>query len=148
MQGFYNEINSATLTGAIDVVVVKQEDGSYVSSPFHVRFGKMGVLRAREKVVSKLFDKTPGTESVNPFIFTVMGSTVLFTVSIHLEIGNVPILASVIGVRANAWCEWAFYFEQYRHIHNTLKSVADLELCQGGHMTCETSGCTRQPYLF
>ena len=52
MQGFYNEINSATLTGAIDVVVVKQEDGSYVSSPFHVRFGKMGVLRAREKVVS------------------------------------------------------------------------------------------------
>ena len=52
LQGFYNEINSATLTGAIDVVVVKQEDGSYVSSPFHVRFGKMGVLRAREKVVS------------------------------------------------------------------------------------------------
>ena len=52
LQGFYNEINSATLTGAIGVVVVKQEDGSYVSSPFHVRFGKMGVLRAREKVVS------------------------------------------------------------------------------------------------
>ena len=51
-QGFYNDINSATLTGAIDVVVVKQEDGSYVSSPFHVRFGKMGVLRAREKIVS------------------------------------------------------------------------------------------------
>ncbi len=33
-------------------MVVQQEDGSYVSSPFHVRFGKMGVLRAREKVVS------------------------------------------------------------------------------------------------
>lgn len=48
---FYNEINSATLTGAIDVIVVQQEDGTYSSSPFHVRFGKIGVLRSREKVV-------------------------------------------------------------------------------------------------
>ncbi|XP_066974000.1 phosphatidate phosphatase LPIN3 isoform X16 [Macrobrachium rosenbergii] len=48
---FYNEINAATLTGAIDVVVVRQEDGTFLSSPFHVRFGKMGVLRSREKVV-------------------------------------------------------------------------------------------------
>ncbi|XP_076456760.1 phosphatidate phosphatase LPIN1-like [Babylonia areolata] len=51
LKGFYNEINSATLTGAIDVVIVKQPDGSYYSSPFHVRFGKLGVLRAREKIV-------------------------------------------------------------------------------------------------
>lgn len=49
---FYNEINSATLTGAIDVVLVEQADGSFLCSPFHVRFGKMGVLRSREKVVS------------------------------------------------------------------------------------------------
>ncbi|XP_049294946.1 phosphatidate phosphatase LPIN3 [Anopheles funestus] len=48
---FYSEINGATLTGAIDVVVVEQPDGSFVSSPFHVRFGKLGVLRSREKVV-------------------------------------------------------------------------------------------------
>lgn len=48
---FYNEINAATLTGAIDVIVVQQEDGTLVSSPFHVRFGKMGVLRSREKMV-------------------------------------------------------------------------------------------------
>uniref|UniRef100_T1JA68 phosphatidate phosphatase n=1 Tax=Strigamia maritima TaxID=126957 RepID=T1JA68_STRMM len=48
---FYNEINSATLTGAIDVVIVRLEDGSYACSPFHVRFGKIGVLRSREKVV-------------------------------------------------------------------------------------------------
>ena len=51
-KGFYNEINSATLTGAIDIVMIKREDGSYVTSPWHVRFGKMGVLRSREKVVS------------------------------------------------------------------------------------------------
>eukprot|EP00118_Oscarella_pearsei_P011253 m.74148 g.74148 ORF g.74148 m.74148 type:complete len:722 (+) comp35877_c0_seq5:55-2220(+) len=48
---FYNDINQATLTGAIDVVVVEQKDGSFICSPFHVRFGKMGVLRSKEKRV-------------------------------------------------------------------------------------------------
>ncbi|XP_077522017.1 phosphatidate phosphatase LPIN isoform X1 [Amblyomma americanum] len=48
---FCNEINSATLTGAIDVVVIEQPDGSFSTSPFHVRFGKIGVLRSREKIV-------------------------------------------------------------------------------------------------
>lgn len=51
--GIYNQINAATLTGAIDIVVIKQEDGSFIGSPFHVRFGKLGVLSSREKVVSK-----------------------------------------------------------------------------------------------
>ena len=55
VRGFYSEINSATLTGAIDVVVIRQEDGSYIGSPFHVRFGKLGVLRSREKIVSSSF---------------------------------------------------------------------------------------------
>lgn len=49
---FYSEINGATLTGAIDVIVVEQPDGEFQCSPFHVRFGKLGVLRSREKVVS------------------------------------------------------------------------------------------------
>lgn len=48
----YKEINAATLTGAIDVIVVEQPDGTYTCSPFHVRFGKIGVLRSREKIVS------------------------------------------------------------------------------------------------
>ncbi|XP_022912893.2 phosphatidate phosphatase LPIN3 isoform X1 [Onthophagus taurus] len=48
---FYNDINGATLTGAIDVIVVEQQDGSYNCSPFHVRFGKLGVLRSKEKIV-------------------------------------------------------------------------------------------------
>lgn len=47
----FREINSATLTGAIDVIVVEQPDGSFTCSPFHVRFGKMGVLRSKEKIV-------------------------------------------------------------------------------------------------
>lgn len=48
------EINAATLTGAIDVIVVEQPDGSFLCSPFHVRFGKLGVLRSREKIVITL----------------------------------------------------------------------------------------------
>ncbi|KAG5671749.1 hypothetical protein PVAND_001929 [Polypedilum vanderplanki] len=48
---FYSEINAATLTGAIDVIVVEQPNGTYLCSPFHVRFGKLGVLRSREKIV-------------------------------------------------------------------------------------------------
>ena len=55
-QDFYSEINGATLTGAIDVIVVENEDGTLNSSPFHVRFGKMGVLKAREKIVSIYLD--------------------------------------------------------------------------------------------
>ncbi|XP_063063610.1 phosphatidate phosphatase LPIN2-like [Engraulis encrasicolus] len=47
----YKGINQATLSGCIDVVVVQQPDGSFQCSPFHVRFGKLGVLRSREKVV-------------------------------------------------------------------------------------------------
>ena len=34
------------------MIVVEQEDGTFKSSPFHVRFGKLGVLKAKEKIVS------------------------------------------------------------------------------------------------
>ncbi|XP_064412443.1 phosphatidate phosphatase LPIN1 isoform X2 [Latimeria chalumnae] len=47
----YRGLNPATLSGCIDIIVVRQPDGSFQCSPFHVRFGKMGVLRSREKVV-------------------------------------------------------------------------------------------------
>uniref|UniRef100_A0A6J0TPH5 phosphatidate phosphatase n=1 Tax=Pogona vitticeps TaxID=103695 RepID=A0A6J0TPH5_9SAUR len=47
----YKGINQATLSGCIDVIVVRQQDGSYMCSPFHVRFGKLGVLRSKEKVI-------------------------------------------------------------------------------------------------
>ncbi|MCJ8749917.1 hypothetical protein PDJAM_G00193040 [Pangasius djambal] len=47
----YRGLNPATLSGCIDVLVVRHPDGSLHCSPFHVRFGKMGVLRSREKVV-------------------------------------------------------------------------------------------------
>ncbi|XP_054620880.1 phosphatidate phosphatase LPIN2-like [Dunckerocampus dactyliophorus] len=47
----YKGINRATLSGCIDVIVVRQPDGTFQCSPFHVRFGKLGVLRSREKVI-------------------------------------------------------------------------------------------------
>lgn len=59
---YYKELpplNPSTLTGAIDVVVVRRpiEDGTdveLVSSPFHVRFGKWQVLRPADKKVCTL----------------------------------------------------------------------------------------------
>ncbi|RMZ88565.1 hypothetical protein DV736_g4199, partial [Chaetothyriales sp. CBS 134916] len=47
----WNSINPATLSGAIDVIVVEQEDGTLACSPFHVRFGKFSLLRPFEKRV-------------------------------------------------------------------------------------------------
>ncbi|KAK5872796.1 hypothetical protein PBY51_013459 [Eleginops maclovinus] len=57
----YRGLNPATLTGGIDVIVVRQPDGSFQCSPFHVRFGKLGVLRSKEKIV----DIEINGESVN-----------------------------------------------------------------------------------
>ena len=39
--------------GAVDIIVVEQQDGSFKSSPWYVRFGKFqGVLKTREKIVN------------------------------------------------------------------------------------------------
>lgn len=65
----YKGLNPATLSGCIDIIVVRQPNGSLQCSPFHVRFGKMGVLRSREKVVS--VGPGPGvlsSEHVTPFL--------------------------------------------------------------------------------
>ncbi|KAF2218323.1 Lipin/Ned1/Smp2-domain-containing protein, partial [Elsinoe ampelina] len=47
----WNSINPATLSGAVDVIVVEHEDGTLACSPFHVRFGKFSLLRPHEKKV-------------------------------------------------------------------------------------------------
>lgn len=54
------EINPATLSGCIDIVVIRQRDGSLRSSPFHVRFGKLKLLRSTNTAVSIAVN---GTES-------------------------------------------------------------------------------------
>lgn len=94
-KGFYNDINSATLTGAIDILVVRQEDGTYATSPWHVRFGKMGVIRAREKLAS-----TSLSCQTLPFVCII-------TNSLEFEIGTdheqlfvtivLPSLSALIG---------------------------------------------------
>jgi phosphatidate phosphatase LPIN len=39
--------------GAVDIIVVQQQDGTYKSSPWYVKFGKFqGVLKRSEKVVN------------------------------------------------------------------------------------------------
>eukprot|EP00090_Calanus_glacialis_P007966 TRINITY_DN16344_c0_g1_i1.p1 TRINITY_DN16344_c0_g1~~TRINITY_DN16344_c0_g1_i1.p1 ORF type:complete len:435 (-),score=130.39 TRINITY_DN16344_c0_g1_i1:51-1355(-) len=45
------KINSATLSGAVDVVFVEQDDGTFRSTPFQVRFGKMGVVWSKKKII-------------------------------------------------------------------------------------------------
>lgn len=45
------DLNVATLSGCIDIIVVPQVDGTLRSTPFHVRFGKTKLLRSREKEV-------------------------------------------------------------------------------------------------
>ena len=59
MKQWYSEINPATLSGAIDVIVVEQADGTFLSSPFHVRFGKLGLLKAKETIVDVEVNDVP-----------------------------------------------------------------------------------------
>lgn len=73
----YRGLNPATLSGCIDVIVVRQPDGSLQCSPFHVRFGKMGVLRSREKVVRSLAPPTFITFIVSPVKVLIMAVTLI-----------------------------------------------------------------------
>lgn len=41
------EFNTATLSGAIDIVVIEDDAGHRQCSPFHVRFGKLQLLKSR-----------------------------------------------------------------------------------------------------
>ncbi|KAK5781087.1 phosphatidate phosphatase PAH1 PWA37_002010 [Arxiozyma heterogenica] len=50
----WSSINPATLSGAIDVIVVEQPDGTLACSPFHVRFGKFQILKPSQKRVEVL----------------------------------------------------------------------------------------------
>ncbi|KAG2135740.1 Lipin/Ned1/Smp2-domain-containing protein [Suillus bovinus] len=69
---YYKDINPSTLTGAIDVIVIRrppsptlsassgsQENDVYACSPFHVRFGKLQVLRPAEKKVNVSINGSP-----------------------------------------------------------------------------------------
>ncbi|PVU90323.1 hypothetical protein BB561_004924 [Smittium simulii] len=48
---FYRDLNPATLSGAVDIIVVQQKSKELKCSPFHVRFGKLQLLRPSDKAV-------------------------------------------------------------------------------------------------
>lgn len=85
---FYSEINAATLTGAIDVIVVEQPDGTFVCSPFHVRFGKLGVLRSREKIVSKILEVAKKVWQLLAIIFQLIHRIRTFQLFINFQYFN------------------------------------------------------------
>lgn len=47
----WNSLNPATLSGAIDIIVIEQPDGSLHCSPWHVRFGKFQIFKPLEKKI-------------------------------------------------------------------------------------------------
>ena len=77
-------INPATLSGAIDVIVVRHvdENGEVTlsSSPFHVRFGKLQVLRAGEKRVTLRMPNNLPPPHVAPFNMKVVDTGEAFFV--------------------------------------------------------------------
>lgn len=47
----WNSLNPATLSGAIDILVIEQPDGSLQCSPWHVRFGKFQIIKPLDKKI-------------------------------------------------------------------------------------------------
>jgi len=45
------DFNQATFSGCVDIMVVQQRDGSLKSTPFHLRLGKLKVLKSKDKEV-------------------------------------------------------------------------------------------------
>lgn len=50
--GIFAKQSIAGPLNSMDVIVVQQANGSFVSSPFHVRFGKSDLIAALSKTVS------------------------------------------------------------------------------------------------
>ncbi|AEY97489.1 FAFL195Wp [Eremothecium gossypii FDAG1] len=55
----WSSINPATLSGAIDVIVVEHMDGEMSCSPFHVRFGKFQIFKPSQKKVEVIVNGQP-----------------------------------------------------------------------------------------
>lgn len=48
----YEKYNPSTLSGAMDIIMVEHPDGSLKSSPWHLRFGKLGLIHHTNKVIT------------------------------------------------------------------------------------------------
>ncbi|KAI5959984.1 ned1 [Candida theae] len=47
----WNSLNPATLSGAIDVIVIEHPDGTRYTSPWHVRFGLLQIIKPSQKKI-------------------------------------------------------------------------------------------------
>ncbi|KAK6465128.1 Lipin/Ned1/Smp2-domain-containing protein [Scheffersomyces coipomensis] len=47
----WSSLNPATLSGAIDIIVVEHPDGSMHCSPWHIRFGKFQIIKPSQKKI-------------------------------------------------------------------------------------------------
>jgi len=52
-----DKLNPSTLSGALDIIVVEHPDGSLRSSPWHLRFGKLGLIHHTDKVISVVINE-------------------------------------------------------------------------------------------
>jgi len=83
----YFKLNPSTLSGAVDIIVVKQKDGKMKSSPFHVRFGKLKLLSYKENKITLTVN---GEESP---VKMKMGSGGIVSF-VHLSQERVPMLST------------------------------------------------------
>lgn len=82
----WSSINPATLSGAIDVIVVEQPDGSLACSPFHVRFGKFQILKPSQKRVEVLVN---GKSTNIPMKLSDSGEA-YFVFETYSDVGGIP----------------------------------------------------------
>lgn len=47
----WNSLNPATLSGAIDIIVIEQPDGTLHCLPWHIRFGKFQIIKPLQKKI-------------------------------------------------------------------------------------------------
>ena len=59
MKKFFSKVNPSTLSGALDIVVVEHEDGTLRSSPWHLVFGKLGLIHHLNKIISVSINDKP-----------------------------------------------------------------------------------------
>ncbi|CCF56782.1 hypothetical protein KAFR_0B04860 [Kazachstania africana CBS 2517] len=82
----WSSINPATLSGAIDVIVVEHHDGTLHCSPFHVRFGKFQILKPSQKIVQVIVN---GQLSNIPMKLSESGEA-YFVFETNLENEDIP----------------------------------------------------------
>lgn len=96
----WSQINPATLSGAIDVIVVEQPNGELSCSPFHVRFGKFQILKPSQKKVEVIIN---GNKSDLPMKLAESGEA-YFVFETSKDIVGIPdeLLASPVVSAASS----------------------------------------------